>query len=1639
MKRKSFKDRATSIPERHHANGKSSKQEYIKHERLVSSESTVSFQSIELPKEFEKKPTISVRNICDHELQEKKRPHLSSSSEVCEGSLGSTNSHYKNWGVSPLKKLQTCGKNVGTQSKPVVEKRTDTDSTYNTSTAMRDSKHEVSLKSLRLKGPEWVRPPKESYVADVARAVIGKCPPNYEQLGKLSLTRQKFFLTQNPRKTHCLTNPEMMESKSFSQEKEINLLTKLIKEAELMEKPKKKLLKDVICEVIDLENPMNLDFQGIDYTNTFLSDEQDIQNQRTFTKISRHMEKLRMGREIVDNVKQELLAECTSVPPLYAVKNREIIEPSEEAESSVGYMELYRTEDKTENIDRVAAENTRRYERNKQLVLRKVEREKQEAANRAVERKRQLYEKPKEVSERNLKETTAAIQKEFDYDRNIKPTTKPFIIRERKVYPRTFEEVKKLNKIFKIENRDKRAAARTKRDFYLKKFGILKKYPEADLVISSDSTQPSDSNDSEVSTDDEDLVVVGKDNDEFKLRGHHYKLGDNIRGKTHQYEKTTGSRRIKGCITREEWLKELTARQEPVKVEMEKHINAPRNPNDPKQILKPVIPHVHPDMKGRALHEYMNEKVVDEYKEKAGKELKIIKPLHQYKVKKFNIIGYLYGKKAIQLNKDVDEKEYVKATYEYIQEKARKRKEERELQNKNIMKILNIAKHEKRILPAEQRCEENDSSSSDWVPEAEVNLANNQRAHSMDLSYSFINKGQMPAPPFRETTLRRHPRRPRDYLNERVPSEQFDARVKNTGIPHLKKGIPDKKTYENLKLKKTEYAAMTETRRHHDHWNPTDSKEVKVQYQPKVFDPKTMPSLENISENAEEITEFKKYSENVNKDYTVPTINTKTMIKELKMKQEKEANAKLLELKRKPDVDDAYHTRQSEVLKTEKHPGRKQYLQLLKDIAEVLKQEIVIQAEPDPEKDTKIKAIYTELEEDLKSIESCMSSLESSECTNFTNDSGSFLIMQGDTKLPLDYIRKSLVPFEELQHSRFYFKPINYEIEKNNPYKTMPFSGQRQNQRELVAPYDNIYTFNTRLRNNLRVRLEVPTTDVTETLVGYENKQYYPRVATDIDANFVKDINEHSIFKSFKFKSSSSIIKEALRLKIQSMVIQEFIVRNDILNNLNEKFFNKIGKIKELYDKLFIKWERKQYNKTAAIVYQVQSTYERTDALKRTWQLLERKLTLMNLDIIFVEGKWIRLITLQNFIYLLADKEWRLENDWIHRKSKPGEPIELETFDVSIQNRNTANIRVREKDDAGAVKDYYENVYKPKNIPILMPYKDHIDLFCGIKKLKKITFIALLELHLNMTISVDLQSQVHKLTEWCDNELQTKMEHVTRKCARKYFMKGRVEDLRSRVMNFLDNNIYEVFTNEREIKDQAYIEHAWQHIVEIKVSDKKRGARAAIPPRQMVSMISDTILDLLDKIDEFPPNFAKQTELDFRKKLRKMKKISREACQFENRLQAQLKSLKRSFEPLPPRPRPLKKYVLKKFKKKEEESAPKQKKVTTEREKFLIRAFNSDTQTGYRQSAGLRIVKTIDAELVTPFYFDYFLALNGYTPDYNFQTQVDLRDGPELDRLKIGSLVPEMKQKISDWEDRRQKIMEQNIIIYHSIYDNVHY
>uniref|UniRef100_T1GDF8 Uncharacterized protein n=1 Tax=Megaselia scalaris TaxID=36166 RepID=T1GDF8_MEGSC len=401
------------------------------------------------------------------------------------------------------------------------------------------------------------------------------------------------------------------------------------------------------------------------------------------------------------------------------------------------------------------------------------------------------------------------------------------------------------------------------------------------------------------------------------------------------------------------------------------------------------------------------------------------------------------------------------------------------------------------------------------------------------------------------------------------------------------------------------------------------------------------------------------------------------------------------------------------------------------------------------------------------------------------------------------------------------------------------------------------------------------------------------------------------------------------------------------------------------------------------------------------------------MDIVYLENDWIRLVILQNFHYLLAETSWRIENDWIHKKNDGT----LENYKESIEKRATTNIRKRVKDDALAIKDFYYNEYKNKNYPIHLCFPTAEDFTNALDTLK----------------SRQMNRSCQELQKLISNEIQSKNSYVQNRKEKSLSMLAQFNHLKELAMKTADKPLETSIKTPVLIQLKALTNVAFNEILPEKV---RLAAEQNIDSQTQMTIISDYILDLIKQICKFKTSEFLEIEKHFRKRRSYDKRMSKQAVFKENRIKIDFESIKRNIQPpykKPPRTEKLKNsFIPKKVK-----IIPPTEKVISRRTRFFFEAFHGedeDYEASKRDS--IDFMDTIQESNV-PFYFDYFLSLNDYKPNYNFKTKTELRDGPEEDLVRIKSVLGNVQEKLYRWEQLRKKVMETNIRNHPEMYTNI--
>lgn len=820
-----------------------------------------------------------------------------------------------------------------------------------------------------------------------------------------------FSFVEDPKVANSCFVPKIKEIKS---PKKIARKTGL---ADNFDSPTGSKISQDLTEIFDYENPLGFDYQGFDHKETYQRDEQDEQNRKEFFIQKRNLDKRVLKSKIEKDVEDSERNEKYKLP-LYFDVDYKMDDPLVKEESIILYKAPPADEDPHVERrypdaipfvqpDKVLSRLVRRTgkKRNIKNVEDEVQRRKSKWTNnifkkweKAKERERRLKEE-EEIKDKNyVMEIGEKFFEEYFTD-ELKEILKtyenlPEIYHEKK-FPHNLKETKYLRSTMNRERKLMNQKLKIESEFFKRNL----KLPEIPKI-------PEEKSISEQSTDDEDELIVGPISEsKFQLRGFHYKMDREPRGmianKIGKHQRT--------CHTRNSWFQSLAPDSNPPIFFKNNPSSIPSKavPTDDDYAIFEVESRKPKPIEISPIKEMIENpppppKILD------PKKSKIRKPPY-IRVKKFNLTAYLYGHVRIKKEKPSkygtgDNKygvpyEMIERAETLYEEKLAEKKRKR-YQRLKAMDLL----FEEDKLKEEEEKESSDSDSDNWIPSPDELSEDDQKKREI-YSPSFIK-----APDLRQPTIRKHPRRLRDPASiqdivSSIAEKKIDPRFP-FNIPRLNQMEDDAIVPANLAYPNKDFVDIFEVRHHHDHKDCTQHKTVQVHFIPKP------PGLEQVDEKdlkaKRKIDPFKR-PERKKVDRSLPIIEFSDEINQEKLKKLPKDLGEKFPLP-------IWDSRKSRPDPPIDHPRKLAYENFIREKTMELKKMLIgfDSGIDDPEfRERYLK----ELEEDLQSIESCNSSVISSICTNFTNDSGSYILLQGK-KVPCDFVTKSEVPFVEVDRTR---------------------------------------------------------------------------------------------------------------------------------------------------------------------------------------------------------------------------------------------------------------------------------------------------------------------------------------------------------------------------------------------------------------------------------------------------------------------------------------------------------------------------------------------------------------------------------------------------------------------------------------------
>ena len=204
------------------------------------------------------------------------------------------------------------------------------------------------------------------------------------------------------------------------------------------------------------------------------------------------------------------------------------------------------------------------------------------------------------------------------------------------------------------------------------------------------------------------------------------------------------------------------------------------------------------------------------------------------------------------------------------------------------------------------------------------------------------------------------------------------------------------------------------------------------------------------------------------------------------------------------------------------------------------------------------------------------------------------------SKIKLDYFRKSLVPFDEKNRVRFQAQPVQ-PLQFQDPFETVPYAGQKHEQYKISKGHDRLHTFATRVQAQRTLLQDMKKEGDHKVVMGYPRQ-----VATDVDELYIKDLSDGAIVKSFRPATVRQLLKNSLRKKFEGWVIEQKVVEQKIAERKEEEYAYQVEKLQAMLNKLFSKWEKKEYDRSMKYVNKIKPYVEATAVYAKMYENLGR-------------------------------------------------------------------------------------------------------------------------------------------------------------------------------------------------------------------------------------------------------------------------------------------------------------------------------------------------------------------------------------------------------------------------------------------------
>lgn len=395
-------------------------------------------------------------------------------------------------------------------------------------------------------------------------------------------------------------------------------------------------------------------------------------------------------------------------------------------------------------------------------------------------------------------------------------------------------------------------------------------------------------------------------------------------------------------------------------------------------------------------------------------------------------------------------------------------------------------------------------------------------------------------------------------------------------------------------------------------------------------------------------------------------------------------------------------------------------------------------------------------------------------CTNFTDDSGTFILVQDDT-LHFDHLKTTKETSDQN------LKLFNGFDEYLRPYEVLPLTEAKKLQKrdtKLVPVFD------------IKERLKVDIPRFESELIGTKENKYLSHLATEWDEYYQKEILNRPRIRRFKPRTIMKQICDSLRLKYESIYKREYLTEKSIIIEQEKLFTKRAEQFRDACMSFFSNLQTTNYRQSMAKIQDLRPMYELNDQLTTELTTVSNKLIQLKTAIIRTEGKMREATILQNVSYLMKDPNWREKNDWIHKRSDGS----FETIKESIEKRMTTNLRKRDNDNVWIIKEFFEEIIFTNRRPALVAFASPSEINETIANFKIQLYLSLLKLDLSTWTLMNLRQAYKKYCKWSSEFIDQRKKYVEARCARKYFQEDCAENLKKNAVELIDGKLVETIS-----------------------------------------------------------------------------------------------------------------------------------------------------------------------------------------------------------------------------------------------------